>query len=256
MAFIFQGNIATGATESRISWEAAASLTTAAGALVTKAPAAASIAAKANTTTEHIFGINKKLLSASDTVAQVENTPNGTLLLADVDEILNGTVITAASGSATTVVATNLIGLGTNDALKGAQFTVKTKAADSTQVGKVLTITGYTTATGTLTFATTTSAFATGDTLTLTNLGIPTTKVWYDATSSLNSTAYNRPYVSNPYIVGLTTLALNSAATAVTIQVSNTPMSFFRVLGTDATGTKLLLIVLDGIDSTKVLATT
>ena len=258
MAFVYQGSIHGGGSESRISWEAAASLTTVKGALVQKKTGAATIAVKgAYANTESVFGINKKTLTATDTVAEIENTPTGSLLMADVDEIINGTVFTAASGSTSTIVCTAAIGLGTNDCIKGAVITVKTKATPgSTAVGTDITLTGYTSTTGTLTFAAVTGAFATGDTVVLKNLGVPTSKVWYGQTSSIATSGFGRNFVSNPYIVGLTTLGTNTAGDAVIFQISNNPGSHFKVLGTDDTGTKLLLVLNGGIDNTKALSTT
>ena len=62
-------------------------------------------------------------------------------------------------------------------------------------------------------------------------------------------------FVSNPYIVGITTLSLNTAANAVKLQVANNPGSHYKVLGTTADGTQLYLLLLQGFDATKSLST-
>lgn len=253
MAFTYQGTLHGGSSETYISYEAVSSATIGEGALVAKAIGAATVSIKANTTTQAVYGISKKSITSTDTGAEIALLPTGSIVDADIDEISNA--ITASAGSATTFASAALVGLG-DDVLIGSQWIIASKAAASSQVGNVLTITDFTSSSGTLTFATTTSLFATGDTLTLKNLGLPSTKVWYGNTSSLPTTAFNRSFVSNPYPIGLYKLAVNTAGTAVKLSIANTPMNFFKVIGTNADGTKVRLAVMNGVDACAVLATT
>lgn len=75
----------------------------------------------------------------------------------------NSNIITATGGSTSTFVCAGLLPQ-TDDLWNGGYIEIVTCAADSTMVGKKLKITDSTGGTGTLTFATQTAAFASGDT--------------------------------------------------------------------------------------------
>jgi hypothetical protein len=74
-----------------------------------------------------------------------------------------GNIITATGGSTTTFVVSGLLPQ-TDDLWIGGYLEIVTCAADSSLVGKRIKITDSTGATGTLTFAAQTAAFASGDT--------------------------------------------------------------------------------------------
>ena len=97
-------------------------------------------------------GVNKA------TLIEVYSDPN------DVFELRSTYAITADSGSTSTFVEANTGDGDVTDLFKNGYLEVVTCAADSTMVGEMIKITGYTHSSGSFAFATQRAAFAVGDT--------------------------------------------------------------------------------------------
>jgi len=176
------------------------------------------------------LGLAQETIAVGETTdCQVALTPTGTVLEADVSDIVNGTAIAADSGSATTFVQATYDSPPTHG-MVGSIFQVVAKAANPTQVGNKLTITAFTTGTGSFTFATTTSLFAAADTIKLLTLG--------------------------KSIIGAITLSVDPTyADSILLNQATGLGTCFRVIGLSNDKKRLHLVLLNGFDSTTTLAT-
>ncbi len=140
------------------------------GALVTYVPGADSVSLFTIDTGVPVLGIAQETTTTASTTIQVDVCLTGNMLEGDVDEIVDGTTLTATGGSSTTFVDSSFVA-GNDDILIGARFEVLSMASGDKPVGTVLTATGYTSATGTIQFASLgATGFAIGDTIKLLTL--------------------------------------------------------------------------------------
>lgn len=195
------------------------------GAIVTRDAATNTMTGVGALTNKPVWGIVNGPVSATDTKVTVELCPTGTVLLADVFEILNGTVLTLTGGSTTTAVINTLVA-GTNGVFVGMRFQI-VSAANSELNGRIVTVTSYTSSSGTLGFSALPAALAANDTIRILSL--------------------DNDYVAGWVSPGHDTSNFDSIKLNQTASTSG----LFRCIGTNENGTKLKLVLLNGIDSQK-----
>lgn len=197
-------------------------LTLANGALVTKAAASASIA-KVSSNTGTVWGVTNGAVKSSDKVVTVELCPRGTVFLADIKEIRDGAALTLTGGSTTTAVIGTMVA-GTDGVFVGMRFVV-VSAANSQLNGSVVTVTGYTSSTGTLSFSALPAALTAGDTIRILSL-------------------------DGRHVAGWTGVGIDTTnADSVVLNQNSSSATLFRCIGTDEEGKRLKLVLRAGIDS-------
>jgi hypothetical protein len=200
------------------------------GALVTKALNTTSLSLATTGTAISAWGVTTHAVaSAAGGSAIIELCPSGTVFEADVSEIYNNTTLTATGGGTTSFVDSSIV-TGEDDALIGLTFQVVTCAANALVNGTTMTVTDYTSSSGTLAVASFTGGFASGDTMKIKTL------------SNYNIAGAKGPYQDATY------------ADSIVLDQTATAASLFKVLGTNADGTKLQLILLNGINSLEALS--
>ena len=144
------------------------------GACVSKQAGTQSIAltSTGTQTLTAVYGLADKKSTATDTFTTMPIIVlgQGALVMAEIEECVLGTPLTATGGSATTTVDSTLVGAGSDDVLIGAELEVVTNAA-GVAVGTTRVLTDYTVSTGTCTYATTTLATAAADTFKINYVG-------------------------------------------------------------------------------------
>ena len=205
------------------------------GAVVTKAAGSTGLALYTTPTAIAAWGVtNHAVASSATAVADITTIVNGTILEIDVAEILAGTALVATGGSTTTIADTSLENQP-DDTLIGSVVEVVTCAASAALIGTKLTITDYTAAGGTLTFATAAAAMAGSDTYKF---------------LSVNGTRMAGHYTAPLDVTYADSINLDNSGTSAD---GNGAGDWCRVIGTNAAGTKLIVVVTAGIDSMSAL---
>jgi len=193
------------------------------GALVTKALNTTTLALQTTGTAVSVWGVTNHAVASSATgKAIIALTPGGTIFEADVSEILNATTLTCGASTGTTEIRSTLAGLE-NDTLNNGYIKVIANAHNPAINGTLIKITDYANTNAVIHVAS--GTWAQNDTYQLVSL------------SNYDIAGAHGPYQDGTYADTIKLAATAGAA------------SIFKVIGTNSDGTKLHLVLLNGIDS-------